>query len=84
MLKPLSNNLLILGEEKQSASGIIIPDTARKDRPSVGKIVAVGPKVKDVKIGDKVLIKTYMTDELSVDDKKYLICQEDGVIAIVE
>ena len=84
MLKPLSNNLLILGEEKQSTSSIIIPDTAHKDRPSVGKIVAIGPKVKDVKVGDKVLLKTYMLDELEIDGKKHLTGQEDCVIGIIE
>ena len=84
MLQPLSNNLLIEGIEKQSAFGIIIPDTARKGRPETGNVVAVGPKVADVKVGDKVLIKGYLTDELSIDEKKYLVCQEEAVIAIIK
>ena len=84
MLQPLSNNLLIEGIEKQSAFGIIIPDTARKGRPETGKVVAIGPKVADVKVGDKVLIKGYLTDELSIDEKKYLVCQEEAVIAIIK
>jgi len=83
MLRPLANNLLIEGIEKQSVAGIIIPDTARKGRPETGKVVAVGPKVLNVKVGDKVLIKGYMIDELTIDDKKYLVGQEDAVIGII-
>lgn len=84
MLQPLGNNLLIEGIEKQSSFGIIIPDSARKGRPETGKVVAVGPKVANVKVDDKVLIKGYMVDELTIDDKKYLVGQEDAVIAIIK
>ena len=83
MLKPLANNLLIEPILKESASGIIIPETAQKGRPETGKVVAAGPTVKSVKVGDKVLIKGYMVDELVIDDKKYLVGQEDAVIAII-
>ena len=83
MLKPLANNLLIEGIEKQSSSGIIIPDTARKGRPETGKVTAIGPKVLSVKVGNTVLIKGYMVDELEIDGKKYLVGQEDAVIGII-
>ena len=83
-LKPLSNNLLIEGIEKQSAVGIIIPDSARKGRPETGIVVAIGPKVEGIKIGDKVLIKGYMVDELEIDNKKYMVGQSDAIIAIIQ
>lgn len=83
-LKPLSNNLLIEGIEKQSAVGIIIPDSARKGRPETGNVVAIGPKVEGIKIGDKVLIKGYMVDELEIDNKKYMVGQSDAIIAIIQ
>lgn len=84
-LRPLSNNLVIKGteKEKQTTFGIIIPDTAREGRPTTGKIVAIGPKVQSVKVGDKVLMKGYMTDEVLVNEEKYLICQEEAVIGII-
>ena len=83
MLQPLSNNLLIEPIQKESAFGIIIPDTAKKGRPETGIVVAIGPKVQNVKVGDKVLIKGYLVDDLMIDDKKCLVGQEDAIIAII-
>ncbi|MEK7608669.1 MAG: co-chaperone GroES [Patescibacteria group bacterium] len=93
--KPLSNHLLIepLEEQKTTKSGIVIPDTAEKERPTRGKIIAVGPgKTNEkgeraplaVKIGDVVLFKKYGPDEIELDGKKYLIGDEDDVLGIVE
>lgn len=83
MLEPLSNHLLIEPEEKE-LPGFIIPDTARKDRPSVGIVRAIGPKIQSVSLGDKVLLKTYMIDELEIDNKKYMVGQEDCVIGKIK
>lgn len=82
MLKPLLNNLFMEGIEEESKAGIIIPDSA-KDRPTTGKVIAIGPKVLGVKEGDKVLLKGYMIDEIIIDRKKYLVGQEDAVIGII-
>ena len=86
MLKPLGSNILIKGEEKdnQTPSGIIIPDSKHKERPAVGIVKAIGPNVKGVKEGDKVLIKGYMVDEIEIDKEKYLIGQEDAVIGTIQ
>lgn len=83
MLQPLANNLLIEPLHKESPSGIIIPDTAREGRPTTGVVVAIGSKVQNVKVGDKVLIKTYMVDDLEIDNKRHVVGQEDCVIAII-
>ncbi|MBS3903055.1 MAG: co-chaperone GroES [Anaplasmataceae bacterium] len=93
--KPLSNHVFIevLEEEKATASGIIIPDTADREKPVQGKVVAVGPGKRDangqlvpmsVKSGDKVLFKKYGPDEIEVEGKKYLVGDEDDILAIVE
>lgn len=93
--RPLSNHLFIeaVEEEKTTKSGIVIPDTADKEKPQQGKITAVGPgKVNEkgeripmsVKVGDKVLFKKYGPDEIEVDSKKYLVGDEDDVLAILE
>jgi chaperonin GroES len=72
--------------ETQTASGIIIPDTA-KEKPQKGTVLAVGNGKKDepmtVKIGDTVLYGKYAGTELKLDGKDYLIMREDDILAIV-
>lgn len=78
MLKPLSNNLLIKGTEQ--TRGFIVPDSANRDRPTTGEVIAIGEGVKKVKVGDKVLVKSYMSDEIEIDEARYLVCQEEAII----
>ena len=94
-IKPISDHVLIepiKGEEK-SKGGILLPQTAEKERPEQGKVVAVGPGKKDetgkiipleVKPGDKVLFTKYGPNEIKVDDKEYLIAKEEDILAILE
>jgi chaperonin GroES len=92
--KPLSNHLFIepIEEEQKTKSGIVLPDTAEKEKPIKGKIIAVGPgKTNEkgervpmaVKVGDVVLFKKYGPDEIEIDDKKYLVGDEDDILAII-
>ena len=77
-IKPLADRVLVepLEAETKTASGIIIPDSA-KEKPQQGVVVAVGNGKKDepmtVKAGDKVLYGKYSGSEFSIDVKKYLI-----------
>jgi chaperonin GroES len=93
--KPLSNHLFIepIEEEKTTKSGIVLPDTAEKEKPIKGKVLAVGPgKLNDkgervpmsVKVGDIVLFKKYGPDEIELDGKKYLVGDEDDILAVLE
>lgn len=93
--KPLSNHLFIepIEEEKITKSGIVLPETAEKEKPIQGKIIAVGPgKLNEkgeripmsVKVGDIVLFKKYGPDEVELDGKKYLVGDEDDILAIIE
>lgn len=93
--KPLSNHVFLeaLEEEKTTKSGIVIPDTAEKEKPVRGKVVAVGPgKMNEkgervqvsVKVGDTVLFKKYGPDEIELEGKKYLVGDEDDILAIIE
>lgn len=88
MIKPLADRVLIEPQEaqKQTASGLFIPDTA-KEKPQQGKVLAAGPGKKDepmeVKIGDTVLYGKYAGTEVSVDDKKYLIVKQSDILAIL-
>ncbi len=87
-IKPLADRVLVQPEaaEETTASGIIIPDTA-KEKPMRGTIVAVGAGKKDepmtVKAGDTVLYGKYSGTELTVDDVEYLIMRESDIFAIV-
>lgn len=94
-IKPLSDYILIepLKEEEKTKSGIIIPQTADKEQPQEGKVIAVGPgkllksgeRAKmEVKVGDKVLFRKYGPDEIKVDDKEYLIAKQEDILAILE
>ena len=87
-IKPLADRVLLepLEAETKTASGIIIPDTA-KEKPQKGNIVAVGPGTKDnpvtVKVGDSVLYGKYSGTELKLDGKNYLIMRDSDILAIV-
>jgi len=92
-IKPLGDRVLIkaLDAEEVSKSGIIIPDTA-KERPSEGKIIAVGPgRLTDkgdrvsleVKKGDKVLYGKYSGTEVKLDGDDYLILRESDILAVL-
>ena len=92
-IKPLSDKVVVktLEAEQKTASGIVIPDTA-KEKPAQGEVIAVGPgKIKhgqkvalSVKVGDKVLYSKYSPQEVKVDGEEYLIISEDDILAVIE
>jgi chaperonin GroES len=93
--RPLSNHLFLepLEEEKKTKGGIVLPDTAEKEKPIRGKVLAVGPGKRNdkgdvqpmsVKVGDVVLFKKYGPDEIEMEGKKYLVGDEDDILAVVE
>lgn len=87
-IKPLADRVLVepAAAEEKTASGIIIPDTA-KEKPQKGSIVAVGVGKTDepitVKVGDNVLYGKYSGTEVSIEGKEYLIMRESDIFAIV-
>jgi len=93
-INPLHDRLLVkrLEEDRKSAGGILIPDTAA-EKPIRGEVIAVGNgKVLDngqvrplsVKKGDKVLFGKYSGTEVKVDGTDYLVMREDDVMAVIE
>lgn len=93
-IKPLQDRVLVkrIEAEEKTASGIIIPDTA-KEKPQEGEVIAVGPgKVLDngtkveltVKVGDKVLFSKYAGTDVKIDGVEYLIMREDDILGIIE
>ena len=87
-IKLLADRVLIepLEAETKTASGIIIPDSA-KEKPQKGNVVAVGPGTKEnpvtVKVGNTVLYGKYSGTELKFEGKDYLIMRENDILAIV-
>lgn len=83
-IKPLADRIVAVREEAQAktASGLYLPDNA-KEKPVIAKIVAVGPDVKSLKTGNKIVYKEYSTTELKIDDTEYLIVKEEDVLATV-
>ena len=93
-IRPLHDRIIVerLEEETTTASGIIIPDSA-KEKPMQGDVIAVGKgkmtedgKVLplDVKIGDKVLFGKYSGTEVKIEGNEYLMMREDDVLGVVE
>ncbi len=93
-LRPLGDRVWIepIEREETTASGIVLPETA-KEKPQEGKVLAVGPGVRndkgerqplDVKKGDRVLFAKYAGTEIKHDGTKYLIMRESDILAVVE
>ena len=95
---PLADRVLIEPlegkyKEGKTASGIVIPDTAEKERPEQGKVIAVGPgkRGKDGKViplggqkGQIVFFTKYGPNEIKVDGKEFLIAREEDILAVIE
>ena len=93
MIKPLGERVVIEVAEGdvKTASGIVLPDTA-KEKPPKGKVVAVGSgklldngerAAMEVKEGDVVVFSKYSGSEVEVDDKEYLIVRESDILAVM-
>ena len=93
-IRPLHDRLIVKreAEERKSAGGIVIPDTAT-EKPTLGKVIAVGKgkrldngesRALDVKAGDKILFGKYSGTEVKVDGDELLVMREEDVMAVVE
>ena len=89
-IQPLADRDLVQPQEaeEKTAGGIIIPDTAKKERPIEGKVLAVGQGTKDeemvLKVGDKVLYGKYSGTEVELDGENFLIMRQSDVLAVVK
>jgi chaperonin GroES len=93
-LQPLGDRVVVKAveeNESRTASGLVIPDTA-KEKPQIGEIIAVGPGARDddgdrmemeVSVGDKVLYSKFAGTEVKLDNEEYLVLSERDILAIV-
>ena len=93
-IKPLADRVVIksLEEDEKTASGIILPDTA-KEKPQKGKVLAAGPgkmteegqrQPMEVKVGDTVIFAKYAGTETKVDGEEVIVLRESDVLAILK
>ena len=93
-IRPLHDRVIVkrMEEERKTASGIVIPDTAT-EKPDQGEIVAVGPGKRDesgkliamdVKVGDRVLFGKYAGQSVKVEGQELLVMREEDIMGVVE
>jgi|GEM_PF-27653 len=94
-IKPISDRVFLeaIEEDRVTKSGIVLPDSAEKERPIKGRVIAVGAgklhhnggrAPMSVKVGDIVLFKKYGPDEIELEGKKYLVAEENDILAVIE
>ncbi len=94
-LKPLADRVVVkpVPKEERTKTGIILPDTATKERPQEGTVLAVGPGRRldngelvpvAVKEGDRVLFAKYAGTEVKIEDEEYIILSEKDILAVIE
>ena len=85
-IRPLGERVLIkqTKQEETTKSGIVLPDTASKEKPIIGEVTAIGEAIKEIKIGDKVIYEKYAGTEVKDNEEVYLLLEEKNVLAIVE
>jgi chaperonin GroES len=86
-IKPLGENVLVqaIKEDAKTKSGIVLPDTAREDRPQEGKVIAIGSDKKiKVKKGQKIIFAKYSGTEIKIDGEEFLIMKNEDILAVVE
>ncbi len=94
-LRPLGDKVIVkpAAKEEMTKTGIILPDTAGKERPEQGEVVAVGPgrlldsgsrAAMSLVVGNKVVFKKYSPDEVKIDDEEFLVISESDVMAVIE
>lgn len=69
--------------ETKTASGIYLPEAAA-EKPKTAKVVAVGKKVADVKVGDRILYKSFSATEVKFEGQEYILVEEEDILAIVK
>jgi chaperonin GroES len=93
-IRPLADRIIVMPKELETKTkgGIFIPDTADKDKPMEGTILAIGHgkyidgklQPLQVKVGDKILFGKYSGTSIKFDDKEYLVMREEDVMGVLE
>ena len=84
-LRPLGDYIVAQAEEAESktASGLYLPENA-KEKPKTAKVEAIGKDVKQVKVGDRIVYKSYSTTDIKLSGTEYILVKEEDVLATVK
>ncbi len=84
-LQPLGDYVVAVGEEAEAktASGIYLPENAQ-EKPKTAKVVAVGKQAKQIKVGDRIVYKSYSTTEVKIGKDEFILVKEEDVLATVK
>jgi chaperonin GroES len=84
-IQPLADYVVAQQEaaEAKTASGIYLPEAAA-EKPKTAKVIAVGKKVEAVKVGDKILYKSYSTTDVKIEGQEYILVKEEDILATVK
>lgn len=84
-LQPLGDYIVAVGEEAEAKtkSGLYLPDNAQ-EKPKTAKVVATGPNAKQLKVGDRIVYKSYSTTDVKVGSDEYILVKEEDVLATVK
>jgi len=84
-IQPLADYVVAQAEkaESKTASGLYLPDKAQ-EKPKVAKVVAVGKDAAQIKVGDRILYKTYSTTDVKVEGEDYILVKEEDILATVK
>ena len=84
-IMPLADYVVAVGEEavSKTASGLYLPGNAT-EKPKIAKVVAVGKVVKEIKVGDRIILKCYSSTEVKHDGVEYTLVKEEDILATVK
>lgn len=84
-IQPLADYVVAVGEEAETktASGFYLPEAA-KEKPKTAKVVAVGKEAKSIKVGDRIIYKSYSTTEIKYGSDEYILVKEEDILATVK
>jgi chaperonin GroES len=84
-LKPLGDYVVAVNEvaETKTASGLYLPDKAQ-EKPKTAKVVAVGPAAQQIKVGDRIVYKSYSNTDVKVGKDDYILVKEEDILATVK
>ncbi|HUD03224.1 MAG TPA: co-chaperone GroES [Patescibacteria group bacterium] len=84
-IQPLADYVVAQQEEAESktASGLLLPDKAA-EKPKIAKVLAIGKKVESVKVGERILYKSYSTTEVKIGADEYMLIKEEDILATLK
>lgn len=87
-IRPIGERVLVkpVKVEEKTASGIILPGAGEKERPNIAEVIAVGKgeKLKDIKVGERVVYSKFSGTEIKDGEEKYIVLNIEDVLAVIE